>query len=55
MDPATDYKHRLKSREAHVTTLDKTLSRYGTARLSLAVLILAAAWFSFAKHSFPPV
>ena len=55
MDPATDYKHRLKSREAHVTTLDKTLSRYGTARLSVAVLILVAAWFSFAQHSFRPV
>lgn len=54
VDPATDYRNRLTERQAHVTTLDKTLSRYGTARLSLAVLILVAAWFCFAQHTFPP-
>jgi hypothetical protein len=54
VDPATDYRQRLSSREAHLKTLDKTLSRFGTARLSLAVLILIAAWLSFAEHSFPP-
>jgi MutS domain V len=55
VDPASDYRNRLTEREAHVTTLDKTLSRYyGTARLSLAALILVAAWFSFARHIFSP-
>jgi hypothetical protein len=54
VDPATDYKQRLKSREAHLVTLDNSLSRYGAARLSLAVLILVAAWFSIAQHTFPP-
>lgn len=54
MDPATDYRNRLTERQAHVTTLDKTLSRYGTARLSLAALILVAPWFSFARHIFSP-
>src|SRR5258708_23370043 len=54
VDPATDYRQRLEARRVHVTTLDKALSRYGTARLSLAVLILVAAWFAFAEHTFPP-
>jgi hypothetical protein len=55
VDPATDYRKRLEARQVHVTTLDKALSRYGTARLSLAVLILVAAWFAFAEHTFPPI
>ena len=54
MDPATDYRQRLNARESHLRSLDKNLSRYGTARLSLAVLILVAAWFSFSDHYFPP-
>ncbi|MEA3177646.1 MAG: hypothetical protein QOI59_1169 [Gammaproteobacteria bacterium] len=54
MDPATDYRQRLTDRESHLKTLDTTLSRFGTARLSLAVLILIAAWFAFAEHFFPP-
>jgi hypothetical protein len=55
VDPATDYRKRLEARQVHVTALDKALSRYGTARLSLAVLILVAAWFAFAEHTFPPI
>jgi MutS domain V len=55
MDPATDYRNRLTQRQAHVSSLDETLSRYGTARLCVAVPILVAAWFSFAQHAFPPV
>jgi len=55
VDPATDYRQRLESRETHLRTLDKALARFGTARLSLAVLILIAAWFSFAEHAFPPI
>jgi hypothetical protein len=54
VDPATDYRQRLTDRESHLKTLDTTLSRFGTARLSLAVLILIAAWFAFAEHFFPP-
>jgi len=54
VDPATDYRQRLTDRESHLKTLDTTLARFGTARLSLAVLILIAAWFAFAEHFFPP-
>jgi hypothetical protein len=54
VDPATDYRQRLTDRESHLKTLDTTLSRFGTARLSLAALILIAAWFAFAEHFFPP-
>jgi hypothetical protein len=54
VDPATDYRQRLNARESYLRSLDKNLSRYGTARLSLAVLILVAAWFSFAEHYFRP-
>lgn len=52
MSPATDYRHRLSQREAKVAHLDKVLSRFGTARLSLAALILIAAWFAFQAHYF---
>ena len=55
MDPATDYRHRLTARESHVKGLDATLSRFGTARLTLAVVILIAAWFSVVSHAFRPV
>jgi MutS domain V len=52
VQPATDYRQRLTSREAQVANLDKTLSRFGTARLSLAGVILAGAWFSLYLHAF---
>lgn len=55
VDPATDYRQRLTARESHVKALDVTLSRFGTARLTLAVVILVAAWFAFARHAFQPV
>jgi MutS domain V len=54
VDPATDYRNRLTQRRAHVTSLDATLVRYGTARLSVAALIVIAAGFSFGRHTFPP-
>ena len=53
MEPATDYRQRLTDRESHLKTLDASLSRFGTARLALAVVILIAAWFAFARHAFP--
>jgi hypothetical protein len=52
--PATDYRHRLSLREAQVAHLDKALDHFGTARLTLAALILAAGGFSFFRHSFSP-
>ena len=55
MDPATDYRQRLTARESHVKALDGRLARFGTARLTVAVVILIAAWFSFARHLFQPV
>jgi hypothetical protein len=54
VDPATAYRQRLQDRESHLQTLDRTLGRFGTARLCLAVLILIAAGFSFGQHSFAP-
>lgn len=54
MEPATDYRQRLTDRESHLETLDGSLSRFGTARLVLAVMILIATWFAFATHSFSP-
>ena len=55
MDPATNYRQRLTARESHVKALDGRLARFGTARLTVAVVILIAAWFSFARHLFQPV
>jgi len=55
VDPAIDYRQRLTARESHVKALDVTLSRFGIARLTLAVPILVAAWFSLGRHSFRPV
>jgi hypothetical protein len=52
MEPATDYRQRLAGRESHLKTLDASLSRFGTVRLALAVVILIAAWFAFAAHAF---
>jgi hypothetical protein len=49
---ANAYRQRLSLREARVTHLDKVLNRFGTARLTLAALILIAAGFSFFQHSF---
>src|SRR3569833_3388589 len=55
VDPATDYRPRLTDRESRVKTLDASLERFGTARLTVAVLVLIAAWFAFARHAFSPV
>src|SRR3954469_1154465 len=55
VDPATDYRQRLTDRESRVKTLDASLARFGTARLTVAVLVLIAAWFAFARHSFSPI
>jgi hypothetical protein len=52
VEPATDYRQRLADRESHLKTLDASLSRFGTARLGLAVIMLIAAWFAFAAHAF---
>jgi hypothetical protein len=54
VEPAADYRQRLTDRESHLKTLDASLSRFGTARLTLAAVILIAAWFAFATHSFSP-
>ncbi len=52
MDPATDYRERLTARESRVKALDVTLSRFGSARLTLAAIIMVAAWLSFGRHTF---
>ncbi len=54
MEPATDYRQRLAARESRLETLDAALSRYGTARLGVAAIILIAAWFAFGMHAFSP-
>jgi hypothetical protein len=55
VDPATAYRQRLTDRESYVKTLDARLARFGTARLTVAVLIFIAAWFALARHSFSPI
>jgi hypothetical protein len=52
--PLEEYRRRLIAREAHAHQLNQVLNNYGTARLALAALILAAAGLSFFKHLFPP-
>jgi MutS domain V len=54
VEPATDYRQRLAQRESHLKTLDVSLSRFGAARLTLAVIILVAAWFALGAHAFSP-
>jgi hypothetical protein len=54
VEPANDYRQRLSAREAQLTDLDTTLTRFGTARLSLAALIVVAAWASLYLHLFAP-
>jgi hypothetical protein len=55
VDPATAYRQRLTDRESQVKTIDASLGRFGTARLTVAVLTLIAAWFAVARHSFSPI
>jgi hypothetical protein len=50
--PANEYSQRLSAREAQLTDLDKTLARFGTARLTVAALIMVAAWSSLYLHLF---
>jgi hypothetical protein len=54
VEPATDYRQRLAQRESYLKTLDASLSRFGSARLTLAVIILVAAWFALGRHAFSP-
>jgi hypothetical protein len=50
--PANEYSQRLSAREAQVADLDKTLTHFGTARLTVAGVIMVAAWSSLYLHSF---
>ena len=50
--PANAYRQRLSLREAQVAHLDKVLDNFGTARLSLAAVVLVAAGFALFRHSF---
>jgi hypothetical protein len=52
VSPSTDYTRRLREREKATADLDKTLSWFGTARLTVAALILVAAWSSLYLKSF---
>jgi hypothetical protein len=51
--PINDYSQRLTTRDAEVSRLNKTLERFGVARLTLAGVILVAAGFCIFAQAFP--
>ena len=55
MSPSTEYTSRLRVREDQTAHLDKILGRFGTARLSVAALIVVAAWLAFQSRVFSPI
>jgi hypothetical protein len=52
--PANEYTRRLDLREQQVRALEKSHARIGTWRLSLAVVLIVAAFLSFQRHAFAP-
>jgi hypothetical protein len=52
VSPAAEYTRRLQDREAQVAQLDLTSSRISNVRVVLAILFVAAAWWSTRPASF---